>query len=352
VADSDWCGAGSTMDTELQSPPFTLPADPAALVCLPYGTPPPAPETTAVLAFWASYRDEITGGAHDAFGVDLSADGGGLWANLLTWDEDHSPLGPGEEVLLDLSPYAGLDDLRLRFTYHAADWHWWAEVDDAEVRLPHVCTKCGPPPGAFALLHPADAATGVSVDVTLDWEDAAGASCYTLYFGTTNPPPFYDRYLPSSERTVTALDPDAGYYWRVEAVNAYGLAASSGGVWSFQTGAGVGPMAIPGGSLQVSKNDGQITLSWDATCGVADDYTIYEGTLAALMAGGYDHLSKICTDAGGDRTETFTPGGGNTYYLVVPRTAAGVEGSYGPGRPQGDDTAACGITGWDPQECP
>ncbi len=354
AADSDWCGAGSTMDTELWTPAFSLPYASSATLCQPYGSTPPLYATAATLSFRSAYRDAAAGGGVDGFAVDLSHDGGSFWTNLLFWDESHSPLGPGLQVVLDLTPFAGLSDLILRFVYYAMDWSWWAEVDDVEIALPYACAVCGPPPGAFSPLAPADGAVGVTAPVVLDWEDAPDAACYTLYFGTADPPPLYDRYLPASERPVSGLLPFTWYFWRVEAVGAAGVTPSIGGTWRFRTaGEGGSPMAIPGGSLRAWKTGDQVTLSWDATCGTAEDYTIYEGGLDALNTSGtFSHASIVCTDAGGDLAETFSSAAGNTYYLVVPRTADGVEGSYGPGRPQGADAAGCGITGWEPQECP
>jgi hypothetical protein len=80
--------------------------------------------------------------------------------------------------------------------------------------------------------------------------------------------------------------------------------------------------------LQVSKSPavpGDLDLSWSAGCsGGATDYGIYEGTMGAWSS----HVAIACTDAGGDRMETVTPGPGNRYYLVVPRNDD-AEGSYG-----------------------
>jgi hypothetical protein len=78
-------------------------------------------------------------------------------------------------------------------------------------------------------------------------------------------------------------------------------------------------------TLTLAKSGGSLTLSWAAACSDgATDYGIYEGTMGSW----YSHTSIVCTDAGADRTETFVPGAGDRYYLVVPRNAA-AEGSYG-----------------------
>ena len=84
-ADSDSCGIGTTMDTELRSPELDL-----------------SNLKGAELKYLSSYR-YFNG---NEFGhVDVSADGGTTWHNLLDWSEDHDPEGPGENVSLDLTPY-------------------------------------------------------------------------------------------------------------------------------------------------------------------------------------------------------------------------------------------------------
>jgi hypothetical protein len=94
-------------------------------------------------------------------------------------------------------------------------------------------------------------------------------------------------------------------------------------------------------------------LVWGQGCGAGVDYTIHEGDLTTLLSDGvYAHSSKVCHDAGGDLQETFAPGAGDRYFLVVPRTAAGIEGDFGPGRPPGTDAAGCGVAGHDATACP
>jgi hypothetical protein len=52
--------------------------------------------------------------------------------NLLNWTEDHSAYGPGEEVFLDISAYAGAT-ARVEFRYYGDSWDWWAQVDNVVV---------------------------------------------------------------------------------------------------------------------------------------------------------------------------------------------------------------------------
>lgn len=83
-----------------------------------------------------------------------------------------------------------------------------------------------------------------------------------------------------------------------------------------------GPGEIP---LKVSSlPSGDLTLTWGASCSGADeDYEVYEGTLGDFTS----HSPRLCTTSGATSI-TLTPGGDNTYYLVVPRNGV-LEGSYG-----------------------
>lgn len=93
--------------------------------------------------------------------------------------------------------------------------------------------------------------------------------------------------------------------------------------------AGTSPDGKTGTALRVARAAaGQITVTWGATCsGGASNYAIYEGTLAALHAGTWDHAAKTCA-AGTDLTETITPGAGGRWYVVAPLTATS-EGRLG-----------------------
>ncbi|HSF80859.1 MAG TPA: S8 family serine peptidase, partial [Anaerolineales bacterium] len=117
-ADSDAAGSGAPpYDTELVSNPFDLSA---------YGA--------AVLDVKAYYNDITTNG-NDRFEVDVW-DGVG-WTNELSWDEDHLP----EDFALNLSAYAGLPVVQVRFRYFGNGFDWYAQVDDIAL----TCVAVGPP---------------------------------------------------------------------------------------------------------------------------------------------------------------------------------------------------------------
>ena len=106
-ADSDYCGGGTTMDTELWSPTLSLDG-----VIDPH------------LTFFASYK-HLDGDYAD---VDISIDGGNSWSNLLHWTSNHNPYGPGEFV--DIPLCSGQSDVIIRWVYFAPTWDWWYQIDD------------------------------------------------------------------------------------------------------------------------------------------------------------------------------------------------------------------------------
>lgn len=117
AADSDRCGSGTIMDTELRAPPLDLSA-----------------ATVARLEFIAAYRH--LGGSF--FRVRASVDGGHSWDSLLEWTASVSPEGPGMPVTLDLTPYVGYDEVIISFHYQAPAWDWWAQIDQVRVIVDRV----------------------------------------------------------------------------------------------------------------------------------------------------------------------------------------------------------------------
>ena len=78
----------------------------------------------------------------DFLDLDISTDGGATWTNLLSWNEDHHPNGlrtaPGEAVNIDLSAYANMSGLILRWHYYdptgpATSDDWYAQIDDVSL---------------------------------------------------------------------------------------------------------------------------------------------------------------------------------------------------------------------------
>jgi len=110
IADSDWCGDLTTMNTELWSPVIDL-----------------SRVDNARLEFKTDYANFA---GQDYAYVEISTDGGSTWSNLLTWNEDH----PGPLTFqIDLTPYVGSANVLIRFHYLAPGWYWWWGIDDVEI---------------------------------------------------------------------------------------------------------------------------------------------------------------------------------------------------------------------------
>jgi hypothetical protein len=92
------------------------------------------PSDQIALEYLANYQN-LAG--YDYLDLDISADGGATWTTLLSWNEDHGSFRytPGEAVSVDLSPYAGMSGLKLRWHYYdpwsGNDWDWYAQIDEA-----------------------------------------------------------------------------------------------------------------------------------------------------------------------------------------------------------------------------
>lgn len=109
-ADSDDCGSAMTAD--MVTPPFSLAGS----------------YVSAQLQFRSDFNDFA--GSDDGY-VDASTDGGTTWTNLFHYDKADFR-GPRQETV-DLTPYLGNADVRIRFQYVAPGYDWWWEVDDVVV---------------------------------------------------------------------------------------------------------------------------------------------------------------------------------------------------------------------------
>ncbi len=109
TADSDRCGIGTTMDTDLVSPVMDL-----------------SGATEVSLEFAYSYNDI---GSADFAAASVSADGGASWTNIVTWTSDVSGT-----LTSDVSGLlAGSANAVVRFTYFAPSWDWYYQVDNVVV---------------------------------------------------------------------------------------------------------------------------------------------------------------------------------------------------------------------------
>ncbi|MEE4313602.1 MAG: hypothetical protein V2J11_03855, partial [Desulfofustis sp.] len=107
-------------------------------------------------------------------------------------------------------------------------------------------------PSAPISPSPADNAAGQPIDTVLSWQNGGGATSYDVYFGTSQTPGFM------GSQTGTGFDPGilayaTAYYWRIDAVNAYGTTVGS--LWRFTTEA-----APPGGGGSTYSEDFESSL--------------------------------------------------------------------------------------------
>ncbi len=116
IADSDACGSGTTMNTDLVSPPF----DVSGL-------------SQVNLSFAYDYNNLSSS---EVAAADVSADGGATWVNVVTWTTDQR--GPATFTQDVTALLAGSTQARVRFHYYAPGWDWWWEVDNVVVGNP-VC---------------------------------------------------------------------------------------------------------------------------------------------------------------------------------------------------------------------
>ncbi|MGA9365006.1 MAG: T9SS type A sorting domain-containing protein, partial [Bacteroidota bacterium] len=106
-------------------------------------------------------------------------------------------------------------------------------------------------PSAPTLLSPSNAATGVSIPPTLNWNASTGATSYQLQVSTSSS--FTTTVVNQSGITATSyavsgLNNNTVYYWRVNATNAGGTSAYSSN-WSFTTSISHGIVLPQGWSL-------------------------------------------------------------------------------------------------------
>jgi len=119
IADSDACGSGTTMNTDLVSPPF----DVSGL-------------SQVNLSFAYDYNNYTAG---EVAAVDVSANNGATWVNVVTWTTDQR--GPATFSQNVTGILAGSTQARVRFHYYAPSWDWWWQVDNVVLGNP----VCQPP---------------------------------------------------------------------------------------------------------------------------------------------------------------------------------------------------------------
>ena len=129
-----------------------------------------------------------------------------------------------------------------------------------------------PVPDCTTPVSPVNGATEVSLGTNLQWNPAAEATGYILYFGTDNPPTNMEN--GTNLGNVTTYDPagdlsySTTYYWKIVPYNANGSAQGCG-VWSFST------LANPFGPVELSFTD--FESGWGIWTDGGNDCSLYTG---------------------------------------------------------------------------
>ncbi|MBP7688632.1 MAG: carboxypeptidase regulatory-like domain-containing protein, partial [Thermoflexales bacterium] len=160
VADSDICGTGTTMSTTLTSPAMNV-----------------ASLANVNLSFNYDYNNLATA---EVAAVDVSADNGTTWSNVVTWNTDQR--GPAVFSQDVTSLLSGAAQAKIRFRYVAPGWDWWWEVDNAFVGE----KKCLPGAGGLVVGNVTDVNTslalaGVSIKSPTGSTATIGNGYYTLF---------------------------------------------------------------------------------------------------------------------------------------------------------------------------
>jgi len=173
-------------------------------------------------------------------------------------------------------------------------------------------------PGCAGNASPSDGATGVAVTANLEWDAAADATGYKIYFGTDDPPTNLENGTDLGN--VTSYDPSGNlnygttYYWKVVAYNTAGDATGCA-VWSFTT-------IVPAPVADFSANETTIiegesvtftdlstnnpdSWSWTFNDGTPSSSTEQNPVVTYNTAGTYN-VSLTASNAGGSDTETKT----------------------------------------------
>ena len=128
-----------------------------------------------------------------------------------------------------------LTDIEARYIRLTVNSNWGGILEQyglSEVRFLYIPIRAREP-------KPASEATGVALDVTLNWTGGREAVEHNVYL-STNEQEVIDGTAPYTTVGGTSYGPlslDVGttYYWRVDEVNVPGVASLKGDVWSFTT---------------------------------------------------------------------------------------------------------------------
>jgi hypothetical protein len=169
-------------------------------------------------------------------------------------------------------------------------YYWKIDVWDAlgyvlEGEIWNFTTRENDPPYTPNNPHPINGAINVPIGTNLSWSggDPNGDDVtYDVYFGSVNPPPLVQtNHDNTTYDPVGILDFDTKYYWKIVALEEFGLNAS-GPIWSFTTESNI-PPNVPSNPFPIDGAENvpvEATLNWtggDPNQGDIVTYDVYFG---------------------------------------------------------------------------
>lgn len=217
------------------------------------------------------------------------------------------------------------------------------DIDGAHCHYPHALTLSSPnggeswPAGSVrTIAWTATAEMGSDPGtVSLEYSTDGGTAWSPIVVGTSNDGvhAWTVPNAPGTQTRVRVIRPNRVSPTPSPYPSACSSDASNANFTITAASASAGSVPESGTPVRVNKAAGSdLAFTWGTSCsGQAADYAIYEGTLAALRSGSFDHVPLTCA-AGTDLAQTLTPGAGSRYYLLAAR-AGSIEGALGHGRP-------------------
>lgn len=260
MSNSDDQGSGTTA-TLLTSPSFDLTG-----------------LTSANLSFWHFYRDYDS---LDSAKVEVSIDNGGTWTTLSTYTTTQGALAAFANANLNLTPYIGQSDVKVRFNYNASYAYYW-NIDNVKI------TGIRSNPITWQPV------TNLYTDATAATAYVDGANATTVYFKSNvvgGPVTYTITSTPSTlcERintvNVTVL-PNTTFAWTSgdDTQTVCIDTPISDIVYTVTNGTGASASGLPAGVVG-TYNAGTFTLSGSPTEAGQFDYAVWgTGTCEPSMA--------------------------------------------------------------------
>ena len=146
------------------------------------------------------------------------------------------------------------------------------------------------PPTLVIIMGPSDGDAATSADVIiLRWKGSTDPDgdnvLYDIYFGTASDPPLYASGISATSFTISDMDPNATYFWKVLPIDSKGATPEEAiPIWTFTTGASVEIVNNPPGKPLVMEpldgaeevNPQSVLLRWTHVTDSDGDTVTYD----------------------------------------------------------------------------